>query len=209
MKKSLVLVLVALIISYCGSAGTIGKPLFNVEIGDPSYEYKSVKGINSYILADTRIHTVLKKEYPEYYNLQEFKAKQRFYRVHLPITLTPNFGDLPKTIDLSYSFSFDSIYKKRNGKSTLIKKTPIRFPFEWEKVPISAGGKTEWFLTSEWMVESDKEIWNNSKLLVENSLGYLKIVKQPGKNDRWSTPLVKLYFPFSITYWTEQIGFNF
>ncbi len=186
----------------------VGKPLFKIEIGEPNYEYKSVKGINSYILADTRIHTVLKREYPEYYNLQEFKAKQRFYRVHLPITLTPNFGNLPKTVDLSYSFSFNSIYKERTGKSTSIKKTPIHFPFKWEKVPISSGGRTEWFLTSEWMVESDKEIWNNGKLLVETSLGKLKIANQPGKNDRWSTPLVNLYFPFSINYWAEQNGFN-
>jgi len=186
----------------------VGKPLFNIKIGEPSYEYKSVKGINSYILADTRIHTVFKKEYPEYYNLQEFKAKQRFYRVHLPITLTPNFGNLPKTVDLSYSFFFNSIYKERTGKSTSIKRTPISFPFKWEKVPISAGGITEWFLTSEWMVESDKEIWNNSELLIEDSSGNLKIVKQPGKNDRWSTPLVDLYFPFSITYWSDRSGFD-
>jgi len=209
MKKFLALFfLFSIFYSYCISAVMIGKPLFNIEIGEPSYEYKSVKGINSYILADTRIHTVLKNEYPEYYNLQEYKTKQRFYRVHLPITLTPNFGNLPETVNLSYSFSFNSIYKTRIGKSTSIKKTPINFPFKWEKIPISAGGKTEWFLTSEWMVKSDKDIWNSGKSLVENSLGKLKIVNQPGENDHWSTPLVNLYFPFSITYWSEQNGFN-
>jgi len=181
MKRFLSLLLFTIFNSYCISAVMVGKPLFNIEIGEPSYEYKSVKGINSYILADTRIHTVLKEEYPEYYNLQEFKAKQRFYRVHLPITLTPNFGNLPKTVDLSYAFFFNSIYRERTGKSTSIKKTPISFPFKWEKVPISAGGKTEWFLTSEWMVESDKEIWNNGKLLIENNLGKLKIATSPVK----------------------------
>ena len=196
------------IFSCCTFASMIGKSLFNVELGEPSYEYKSTKGINTYILADTKDRTVLKREYPEYYNLRDFKTKQRFYRVHIPVILTPNFGSLPKTVNISYSFTFESIYRKReNNLKTTVKKI-INTPFKWKRVPVSVGVKTEWILTSDWMVESDKEIWDNCKVLVEDSFGKLKIANQASKSDHWSQPLVNLYFPFFIASWSEQKGFE-
>ncbi|MCK5852559.1 tetratricopeptide repeat protein [bacterium] len=203
MKKFPILLL---IISHCAFAIMSGKPLFDVTLGDPSYEYKSVKGINSYILADTKQRTVNERKYSEYYNLQDFKAKQRFFRVHIPVIIKPNFSSLPDVVNLSYSFSFESIYRKKVDNKKQINKSVINFPFKWEKIPLLTGVATKWTVSSEWMVKSDKDIWDNSDILVENSFGKLKIVSKESKSDRWAQPLVDLYFPFSISYWSDQKG---
>ena len=122
MKKFLTLFF---LFSSCVSALMTGKPIFNIELGDPSYEYKSVKGINSYVLANTKQHSVDERAYYEYYNLQDYKAKQRFFRVHIPVKITPNFSNKPKTVDLAYSFSFESIYKKKEDNRTVTKKSTV------------------------------------------------------------------------------------
>jgi len=197
-----------ILFSSCVSALMTGKPIFNIELGDPGYEYKSVKGINSYVLANTKQHSVGERTYSEYYNLQDYKAKQRFFRVHIPVKITPNFSNKPKTVDLAYSFSFESIYKKKEDNHTVTKKSTVNYPFKWEKIPVANGAVTEWILSSEWMVQSDKSIWDNCDVLVVNKAGKMKIAKQADEDDRWSIPLVDLYFPFPITYWLTQKGFN-
>ena len=189
-------------------AVNFGKPLFDVKVGDPRYEYKSVRGVNSYVIADRKKRVVLKKDYYEYYNLNSYKTKQRFFRVHIPITLTPNLGDLPESVNIIYSFSFDSIYKIKEENKTVMHKKEIRFPYKWEQIPLTLAGKTEWTLTSEWMVQSDKDIWDNGDFIVETDSGVIKIVSQPPIKARSVQPLVTLYFPFTISYRSQQNGFN-
>ena len=201
MKKLLIFLL---IISHCAFALMAGNPLFDISLGDPHYEYKSVKGVNSYAIVSTKQRSVGTREFSEYYNLRDFKTKQRFFRVHIPVKITPNFSNKPKTVDIAYSFSFKSIF----NNNTSITKDAFNSLFKWETIPLANAGATEWTLTSDWMVQSDKSIWDNGSVLLVNKAGKMKIAKQASESDRWSTPIGNLYFPFSITYWLTQKGFN-
>ncbi len=177
----------------------------SVSVGAPQIEYSTVALPHTFVSADIKKRNIKTKIYNEYHNLQTYKTDHKLFRVHLPLKITPRRSGVSDVISILYSFSYKyELFKIIEDKKEHIEKF-LSFPVKIEKIPLKDSGTTEWILTSDWMVKSDRKYWDPHKggfAIKEN--GKYELVKEAKKNYSFFVPISKFYFPFEISYWSEN-----
>ena len=168
--------------------------------GDAWREYDSHAIPFSYALISSRNRVVGAAKLPFYSGIKSFPSASRIYRVHVPISIVVRQGTRCDNATIAYCFSFVST-SSRGTNSTL-----ALTDFRWLDIPLSPG-PNEWTLSSDWMVECDKQFSRSDQgFLVEKSNGELDVRQKVSREDKVIGSVASLLFPFSVDYWALRRG---
>ena len=179
---------------------------YDIQEGDPYKEYSSQKLDNTFVLADQRGKSVGRDSFPFYHNLRVMTANNRLFRIHIPLTITVKRPTAPRTLTLLYQFFYKYQVMRIRGKDKYIDEQTTSEPFAYVHIPLTQG-INNWVVSSQWMVDCDKELWDpSSAYLIETDRGDKKVVKSPSSDTRSYVSVSSLYFPFTLVYWDTQYG---
>ena len=201
------LLLIFFLIFISTKSFAVGGSSVSVSTGAPQTEFSNTIVPQTFVLADSRNRSSGKYRFREFYNLKTFDTNHRLFRVHIPLKIISKQLNGSKVISILYSFNYKyEFYRTTAEGKEHIKRSEV-FPVKWEEIPLSDSGITEWMLTSEWMVKSDRELWDPDKGgFAESSDGSFRQAKTARESDRSFTSISDIYFPFKLSYWNESKG---
>ncbi|NLF38468.1 hypothetical protein GX586_03425 [bacterium] len=193
--------------SAAGDPSLLAPPSVTVIVGSARTEYAPIGRDMTYVLPDERMRTVGEQERPYYFNPRAFKVDQRLFRVHVPLRIIPRRAPAPRSATILYSFLMTTMRGVTTQTSAYVEKTVSGFPFQSVTIPLSPQGATEWTVSSDWMVDSDRSLWDpGQSVLIETSQGGLRGAQRQRSSDQTVRTVADYYFPQRLAYWSQQYG---